>query len=77
MPDDVAMLDLIWDGVTADVGDEFIDAMGIGTAGLSYMLGELVDVTRGTSNQNLSSYISSKAPTINSSFRKFISGVRN
>ncbi len=31
MPDDVAMLDLVWDGVAADVGDEFIDAMGIGT----------------------------------------------
>ena len=73
MPDDVAMLDLVWNGFTSDVGDTFIDAMGGDSVGLSYMLAELV---KPTCTQNLSSYISSKAPTINSSFRKFVNGAK-
>ncbi len=73
MPDDAAMLTLIWDGVTNDIGFTYIDALGLDSSGLSYMLAQLV---LPTSNQNLASYISAKAPTVNAAFRKFISGAR-
>ncbi len=73
MPDDVAMLDLIWNGVTNDIGFAFIDALGLDTSGLSYMIAQLV---LPESTQNVSSYISAKAPTVNAAFRKFISGAR-
>ncbi len=74
MPDDADMLDLIWDGATCDVGFAYIDALGLGTSGLSYMVAELV---KPESTQNLSSYINSKAPTANASFRRFVNGARN
>ncbi len=74
MPDDAAMLDIIWDGATCDVGFAYIDALGLGTSGLSYMCSDLV---LPDSTQNLSSYINSKAPVANAAFRKFLRSIRN
>ena len=72
MPDDAAMLEIIWDSVTTDVGQTFLSAGAAESRGVCYTVPELMwpDCI-----YNLSSFIKSRENTINSGFKKFLSDI--
>ena len=72
MPDDAAMLDIIWDSVSTDVGQTFAGAGTSSTSGICYTVPELMWPS---STHNLASYIKSKENSINAGFRKFLEGI--
>ena len=65
VPDDRAMLDIVWDTVCTDFGQSFSDEAG----GILYMLPQ---VTYADSGTNLTSYMASKERTGNSNLQKFV-----
>ncbi len=72
MPDDVAMLDFVWDGLCCDVAQAYVDATATDTKGLIYTVGELIDPN---ATQNLASYVNGKEASMNSMFRKFLQSI--
>ena len=72
MPDDSAMLDIIWDSVSTDVGQTFVGAGTSSNSGICYTVPELMWPS---STQNLASYIKSKENSINAGFKKFLEGI--
>ena len=73
MPDDAAMLDIIWDSVSTDVGQTFITACGTGDKGVCYTVPDLIWKE---ANKNLASYIQGKADAVNKNFKSFMDGVK-
>ena len=73
MPDDAAMLDIIWNSVATDVGQTFITASAVGDKGICYTIPDLIWVE---SNKNLASYVKGKENAINEGFKKFMSGIK-
>ena len=73
MPDDAAMLDIIWDSVTTDVGQTFITASGTGSTGVCYTVPELMWPS---STKNLASFIKGKENSINEGFKKFLDNIK-
>ena len=73
MPDDAAMLDIIWDSVATDVGQTFITASAVGDKGICYTIPDLIWQE---ANKNLASYIKGKENAINEGFKKFMSGIK-
>lgn len=73
MPDDAAMLDIIWDSVATDVGQTFITASGVGDKGICYTIPDLIWQE---ANKNLASYIKAKENAVNEGFKKFMSGIK-
>ena len=69
MPEDAAMLEIIWDSVATDVGQTFVGAGTSSDRGVCYTVPELMWPT---STQNLASFIKSKENQINTGFRKFL-----
>lgn len=69
MPDDAAMLEIIWDSVSTDVGQTFVGAGTSSDRGVCYTVPELMWPS---STQNLSSFIKSKETQINTGFKKFL-----
>ncbi len=72
MPDDVAMLDFIWDGLCCDVAQAYVDATATDTKGLIYAVGELMDPS---STKNLASYVNGKEASMNKMFRNFLQNI--
>ncbi len=73
MPDDVAMFDIVWDSLTTDVGQTFINATsGTGDTGICYTVPELVNPN---ATKNLASYINGKETSVNEGFKKFLNGI--
>ena len=73
MPDDAAMLDIIWDSVATDVGQTFITACGPGDKGVCYTIPDLIWQD---ANKNLASYIKGKENSVNEGFKKFMNGIK-
>ena len=71
MPDDAAMFDIIWAGVSTDVGQTFYNLGGDET-GVCYTIPQLMhpDTT-----QNLSSFLDKRVGAINLGFKKFLDGI--
>lgn len=69
MPEDAAMLEIVWDSVTTDVGQTFITAGTQTSTGVCYTVPELLWPT---SKNNLASYIKGKETSINTGFKKFL-----
>lgn len=69
MPEDAAMLEIVWDSVTTDVGQTFITAGTTSSTGVCYTVPELLWPS---STNNLASYIKGKENTINTGFKKFL-----
>ena len=69
MPDDAAMLEIVWDSVTTDVGQTFLTAGSMGSTGVCYTVPELLWPS---STHNLASFIKSKENAINTGFKKFL-----
>ncbi len=74
MPDDAAMLEIIWDSVTTDVGQTFVGAGTNSDRGVCYTVPELMWPS---ATQNLASYVKSKEATINNGFKNFLRGIKN
>ncbi len=74
MPDDAAMLEIIWDSVATDVGQTFITACGLDDSGVCYTVPALI--WGNESNKNLASYIQGKEKAINQNFDKFLKGIK-
>ena len=70
VPDDVAMLDIVWDSVSTDIGQTFED-MSSGN-GFCYTVPKLLDPA---ATQNLASFINARETLVNTAFRKFIEGL--
>lgn len=73
MPDDAAMLDIIWDSICTDVGQTFVGAGTDSTEGVCYTVPALMWPT---STQNLASYIKSREATINNGFKQFLKNIK-
>ena len=71
MPDDAAMMDIIWDSITTDIGQTFGSAGG--SSGVCYVVPELMWPS---STKNLASYIKSKENAYNEGFKKFLNGIK-
>ncbi len=69
MPDDAAMLDIIWDSVATDVGQTFLNAGSPDDKGVCYTIPYLMWPS---TTHNLSSYIKGRENAINQGFAKFI-----
>ena len=72
MPDDAAMLEIVWDSVTTDVGQTFITAGTTTNTGVCYTVPELMWPS---ATQNLASFIKSKETQINTGFKKFLNDI--
>ncbi len=72
MPDDAAMLQIIWESVSTDVGQTFLNATTGGGNGICYMVPELVNPS---ATKNLASYIQGKERSVNDGFKKFLDGI--
>ena len=70
MPDDVAMFDIVWNSLSTDVGQTFLEVSD--GRGVCYIVPELVDPS---ATKNLASYINGKESLVNESFRKFINNI--
>ena len=70
MPDDVAMFDIIWNSLSTDVGQTFLEVSD--GRGVCYTVSELIDPS---TTKNLASYINGKETLVNESFRKFINNI--
>ena len=69
MPEDAAMLEIIWDSISTDVGQTFKGAGTSDGSGLCYLVPELMWPS---STKNLSSYVKAKENMINQGFKKFM-----
>lgn len=74
MPDDAAMLDIIWDSVATDVGQTFVGAGTSSDRGVCYTVPELMWPS---STQNLASFIKSKESQINTGFKNFLDEIKS
>ncbi len=75
MPEDAAMLDIIWDSVATDVGQTFA---GVGSTGngILYMVPELMNSSGSTwANKGFGSYMASKENAVNEGFKSFMNGL--
>ncbi len=72
MPDDAAMLEIIWDSVATDVGQTFINAGSPDTMGVCYTIPHLMWPT---TTGNLSSFIKGRENAINQGFAKFLEDI--
>ncbi len=72
MPDDAAMLEIIWDSVTTDIGQTFNNA-GSDERGVCYTVPELMWPS---STHNLSSFIKGKENAINQGFARFLDSIK-
>ncbi len=69
MPDDAAMLNIIWDSVATDVGQTFLNAGSPDDKGVCYTIPYLMWPS---TTHNLSSYIKGRENSINQGFAKFL-----
>ena len=74
MPDDAAMLEIIWDSVTTDIGQTFVGAGTGSDRGLCYIVPELMWPS---STQNLASFVKSKEKMINDGFKTFLKEIKS
>ena len=74
MPDDAAMLEIIWDSVTTDIGQTFVGAGTGSDRGLCYTVPELMWPS---STQNLASFVKSKESMINDGFKSFLKEIKS
>ena len=74
MPDDAAMLEIIWDSVTTDIGQTFVGAGTGSDRGLCYTVPELMWPS---STQNLASFVKSKEKMINDGFKTFLKEIKS
>ena len=73
MPDDAAMLEIIWAGVATDIGQTFCQIAGNGDeTGVCYTIPQLIHPN---TTSNLASYLGKKEGAINDAFKKFLSGI--
>ncbi len=73
MPEDSAMLEIIWDSVATDVGQTFVGAGTNSDRGVCYTVPELLWPG---STHNLASFIKSKESSINTGFKKFLDSIQ-
>ena len=71
MPDDAEMLNIIWNGISTDVGQTFYNLGGDET-GVCYTIPQMLQP--GTT-QGLSAYLAAKERKINDGFKKFLNGI--
>lgn len=71
MPDDADMLNLVWNGISTDVGQTFYNLGGDET-GVCYTIPQLMHPN---SKNNLASYLTSKERPINNGFKDFLSNI--
>ena len=74
MPDDAAMLEIIWDSVSTDVGLAFQDTVGT-YSGLVYVIPEVASPT--SQYGGLSSFLGKNEKLANNGFKKFIDGIKD
>lgn len=74
MPEDAAMLEILWDSVATDVGQTFVMAGTSSHTGVCYTIPELLWPT---STHNLASYIKSKESSVNTGFANFLKGIKS
>ena len=74
MPDDAAMLEIIWDSVTTDIGQTFVGAGTGSDRGLCYTVPELMWPS---STQNLASFVKTKENMINDGFKAFLKEIKS
>ena len=73
VPDDAAMLEIIWDSVCADVGLTFQDTVGT-YSGLVYVVCEISQPN--SHYGGLASFLASNENKANVGFKKFIDGIK-
>lgn len=71
MPDDAEMLEIIWNGISTDVGQTFYN-LGGDEYGVCYTLPYLM---LPNTTQNLSSYLQERETKINNGFKLFLDGI--
>ncbi len=71
MPDDAAMLNIVWNSVCTDFGQTF-NGVG-GSSGICYLIPTLTHVN---ANQGLSSYFASTVSSVNNGITKFLKGLK-
>jgi len=72
MPDDAAMLDIIWNSLATDVGQTFYN-LGGDEKGVCYTLPDMM--LPGTTD-SLTTYLNKREDLINSGFRRFLAGIK-
>ncbi len=71
MPDDADMLNLVWNGISTDVGQTFYN-LGGDENGVCYTVPQLIHPS---TKNNLASYLASKERAINNGFKDFLSNI--
>lgn len=71
MPDDVAMFDIVWAGLTTDVGQTFLSTSG-DSKGICYTVPDCVNPSQ---TGGIASYMARKESVVNEGFRKFLEGI--
>lgn len=71
MPEDAAMLDIIWDSVCTDVGQTFYNTAG--NNGICYTVPIVADPDY---SGGLSSFIKQRENAVNTGFQKFLNGIK-
>ena len=74
VPDDAAMLEVIWDSVCIDVGLTFQDTVGT-YSGLVYVVSEVASPK--STYGGLASFIASNENAANKGFKKFVDGIKS
>ncbi len=75
MPEDAAMLDIIWDSVATDVGQTFASVGTGNTSGILYIVPELMDSSKSTwAGKGFGAYMASKENVVNDGFSAFLDG---
>jgi ABC-type glycerol-3-phosphate transport system substrate-binding protein len=71
MPDDAAMFEIVWDGITPDFGQTFA-SLGYDELGVCYAIPQMIHPE---TTQNLSSYLAARGSSLNAGFKKFLDGI--
>ena len=71
MPDDAAMFEIVWDGITPDFGQTFTN-LGYDELGVCYAIPQMIHPE---TTQNLASYLDARGTSLNAGFKKFLDGI--
>ena len=71
MPDDAAMLEIIWQSITPDFGQTFT-SLGYDDIGVCYAIPQMIHPE---TTQNLSSYLDARGNSLDEGFKKFLASI--